>query len=293
MLLLQAILFVAGGCGLLLVAGRARRANVFLPLLGILGAFLIFALHIALLLFARLWLGWAAVALALLLAALLLAIYEHWRSRSERERLFSHLSSYLPAAVASALALQRPSGVVQAERREVTVLIADIRNFSAYCENAPAEEVAAVLHAYITIAQQVVEEYGGVLEAMHGDSLLALWPRLDSRALDAADKLIKRADQFLPAVLPENLAPLALGVGIESGPALIGSIGPQRRRTHTAMGATVTTASRLQAMTADLAENILLGPLFAQALPEDRLRGLGQFLLEGMRRPQNVFAPDY
>ena len=292
-LLLQAILFVAGGCGLLLVAGRARRANVFLPLLGILGAFLIFALHIALLLFARLWLGWAAVALALLLAALLLAIYEHWRSRSERERLFSHLSSYLPAAVASALALQRPSGVVQAERREVTVLIADIRNFSAYCENAPAEEVAAVLHAYITIAQQVVEEYGGVLEAMHGDSLLALWPRLDSRALDAADKLIKRADRFLPAVLPENLAPLALGVGIESGPALIGSIGPQRRRTHTAMGATVTTASRLQAMTADLAENILLGPLFAQALPEDRLRGLGQFLLEGMRRPQNVFAPDH
>ncbi|MFO1381153.1 MAG: adenylate/guanylate cyclase domain-containing protein [Chitinivorax sp.] len=292
-LLLQAVLFVAGGCGLLLVAGRARRANVFLPLLGVLGAFLVFALHIALLLLARLWLGWAAVALALLLAALLLAIYEHWRSRSERERLFSHLSSYLPAAVASALALQRPSGAVQAERREVTVLIADIRNFSAYCENAPAEEVAAVLHAYITIAQQVVEEYGGVLEAMHGDSLLALWPRLDSRALDAADKLIKQADRFLPAVLPENLAPLALGVGIESGPALIGSIGPQRRRTHTAMGATVTTASRLQAMTSDLAENILLGPLFAQALPEDRLRGLGQFLLEGMRRPQNVFAPDH
>ena len=59
------------------------------------------------------------------------------------------------------------------------------------------------------------------------------------------------------------------------------------------MGATVTTASRLQAMTSDLAENILLGPLFAQALPEDRLRGLGQFLLEGMRRPQNVFAPDH
>lgn len=290
---LQAVLFIVFGGGLLLVAGRARRANVFLPLLGLLGALLVFALHIALMLFARLWFGWAAIALGLLLAALLLAIYEHWRSRSERERLFSHLSSYLPAAVASALVLQRPSGVVQAERREVTVLIADIRNFSAYCENAPAEEVAAVLHTYITIAQQVVEECGGVLEAMHGDAILALWPRLDSRALEAATRLIKRADQFLPTGLPENLAPLALGIGIESGSALIGSIGPQRRRTHTAMGATVTTASRLQAMTADLAENILLGPSFAQALPEDRLRGLGQFLLEGMRRPQNVFAPDH
>lgn len=290
--LLQSAVFALLAGGLLLVAGRARRANVFLPLLGLLGVGLVIALHVATLLFAGLWIGWMSVAVPLLLSALLLAVHEHWRSRNDRERLFSHLSSYLPAAVASALALQRPSGVVQAERREVTVLIADIRNFSAYCENTPAEEVAAVLHTYIVIAQQVVERYGGVLESMHGDSILALWSGVDPRAVSAARELVRRAAEFLPAALPEHLAPLALGAGVEAGPALIGSIGPQRRRTHTAMGATVTTAGRLQAMTADLAEHVLIGPTLAGAMPVDELHGLGQFLLEGLRRPQNVFAPD-
>lgn len=288
--LLQVLMLVLLSGGLLVVAGRTQRANVFLPLLGLLGACLVATAHVALLLLAQMWVGWVLVAAPLLLAALLLAVYEHWRSRSERERLYSHLSSYLPAAVANVLAGQQPSDRVQAERREVTVLIADIRNFSAYCESAPAEEVAAVLHAFIITAQQVIEEQGGVVEAVQGDSVLALWPQPDIRAVAAAQSLQARAPQFLPDSLPENLAPLALGVGVEAGFALVGSIGPKRRRTHAAMGATVTTASRLQAMTADLAEDVLIGPVLAQCLPPERLRGLGQFLLEGMRRPKSVFA---
>lgn len=288
--LLQVLMLILLSGGLLVVAGRTQRANVFLPLLGLLGACLVATAHVALLLLAQMWVGWVLVAAPLLLAALLLAVYEHWRSRSERERLYSHLSSYLPAAVANVLAGQQPSDRVQAERREVTVLIADIRNFSAYCESAPAEEVAAVLHAFIITAQQVIEEQGGVVEAVQGDSVLALWPQPDIRAVAAAQSLQARAPQFLPDSLPENLAPLALGVGVEAGFALVGSIGPKRRRTHAAMGATVTTASRLQAMTADLAEDVLIGPVLAQCLPPERLRGLGQFLLEGMRRPKSVFA---
>lgn len=282
------LLLLAGG--LLVVAAKTQRANIFLPLFGLAGASLVAIGHVALLLLANLWIGWLAVAAPVLLLAMLLAVYEHWRSRSERERLYSHLSSYLPAAVANALAGQQPSDRVQAERREVTVLIADIRNFSAYCENAPAEEVAAVLHAFIVTAQQVVEEHGGVVEAVQGDSVLALWPQPDIRAVSAARVLLACAPQFLPDTLPENLAPLALGIGMEAGPALVGSIGPKRRRTHAAMGATVTTASRLQAMTSDLAEDVLIGPALAQYLPPECLRGLGQFLLEGMRRPKNVFA---
>lgn len=276
---------------LILVAGRMRRASIFLPLWGVGGVVLVLAFDIAALVYARLWLGFAQIAAPLLLSALLLAVYEHWRSRSERERLFSHLSSYLPPAVASSLAGQQPSGAVLAERREITALIADIRNFSAYCEQAPAEEVAAVLHAFIVTAQQIVEQHGGVLETVHGDSIVAIWPGVDARALPAARALLQQAADFLPATLPENLAPLALGIGVEAGPALIGSIGPRQRRTHAAMGATITTANCLQAMTVDLAEGILIGPVFATILPADQLRGLGQFLLEGMRRPQNIFAP--
>ena len=283
-------LFAALGSCLILVASRTQRANIFLPVVGVVSVIIVMGLHLTLLLLADMWVAWSHIALSLMLLALLLAIYEHWRSRIQRERLYSHLSSYLPAAVGNALATQNPSGSVQAARREVTVLIADIRNFSAYCESAPAEEVAAVLHAFIITAQETIEAQGGVVEAVHGDAILALWPQHDVRAVQAARNLLELAPQFLPSVSNYELEPLSLGVGLEAGSALIGSVGPIQRRTHTAMGITVTTAARLQNMTCDLAEGILIGPVLAQAVPEEQLRSLGRFLLEGMRRPKDIFA---
>jgi adenylate cyclase len=287
---LQVGLFATLGFGLILLAAQTRRTPIFLPLVGVASAVVVIALHSVLLISVDLWIPWSTGALSLLLATILLAIYEHWLSRIEKERLFTHLASYLPAAVASTLAGQQPSGMVQAERREVTVLIADIRNFSAYCESAPAEEVAAVLHAFIVTAQQIIEEQGGVVEAVQGDSIMALWPQPDVRAVHAAQMLLKLSHQFLPDTLADDLEPLALGVGLEAGSALVGSVGPLKRRTHTAMGVTVTTAARLQGMTADLAEGLLIGPELAKSVPEQKLRDLGKFLLEGMRRPQNVFS---
>ena len=73
-----------------------------------------------------------------------------------------------------------------------------------------------------------------------------------------------------------------IGVGIETGTALVGSFGLARRRTHTVLGQTVTVAARLQALTADVAEPILLGSGAAKHLPEGTLYSLGDFLLEGL-----------
>ena len=85
--------------------------------------------------------------------------------------------------------------------------------------------------------------------------------------------------------------PLALGIGIETGNALVGFFGPARRRTHAALGETVTIASRLQALTADLAQPILIGEGAAAHLAADAVTSLGSFLLEGLRRPRLVYAP--
>jgi adenylate cyclase len=90
---------------------------------------------------------------------------------------------------------------------------------------------------------------------------------------------------------PPGLEPLALGIGIETGSALIGSFGPARRRTHTVLGETVTVAVRLQALTVDLAQPIVVGEHSARRLPKDALISLGSFLLEGLRTPREVYAP--
>ncbi|PZP49202.1 MAG: hypothetical protein DI596_15855, partial [Azospira oryzae] len=208
-----------------------------------------------------------------------------------------NLASYLPEPVAADIAFREPTGTIDAQRREVTVMVADIRNFSAYCEGRPAEEAAALLHAFFTAATRIVEDHEGLVEEITGDAVMAVWnalrdcPDHPARALAAARQLQAEAERLFTTQPPPGLEPLALGIGIETGSALVGSFGPARRRTHTVLGETVTIALRLQALTADLAQPILVGEGAAARLADDRLISLGAFLLEGLRRSHVVYAP--
>lgn len=295
-LLLVVVLGLAAAGVLLLAAGWRRLPVLGLPLVGALLGLLIFAAHAWLLLGANLWVGWSIPAAFSVLAGVLLAAAEHARDRFERERLYGNLTSYLPAPVAAEIAFREPSGIIEARRREVSVLIADIRNFSAYCEGRPPEEAAALLHAFFTAATRIVEAHGGLVEEFTGDSVMGVWnapqdcPDHTARALAAAHELQAQVSQLFTRP-PPGLEPLALGIGIETGSALVGSFGPARRRTHAALGETVTIASRLEALTADLAQPILLGEGAAAHLPADAVISVGSFLLEGLHSSHLVYAP--
>jgi adenylate cyclase len=244
-----------------------------------------------------LWLGWAAPAVFTVVGGVLLAAAEYARARFERERLYGNLASYLPEPVAAEIAFREPTGIIDAQRQEVTVLFADIRNFSAYCEGRPPEEAAALLHAFFTTATRVVEAHAGLVEEFVGDAVLAIWnapepcPDHAAKALDAARELQNETAALFEQPPPAGLEPLALGIGIETGNALVGSFGPARRRTHTVLGETVTVAVRLQGLTVDLAQPIVVGEQAAKRLPKDVVIPLGSFLLEGLRTAREVYAP--
>ncbi len=285
--------------------GRARqlRSPVYLlPLAGLGLGIVLWLLHGLLQIGASIWLGWTAPVLFVVLAGLYLGVLAHAQSRTDRDRLYAHLSSYLPAPVAAALALQPPSSAIQAQTRQVSVLFADIRNFSAYCEARPPEEAAAVLHAFFSTATRVVQAHGGVIEAFQGDAIIAVWngelqvantagiTNHAQQALQAAIDLQVAIRGVLPDPAPEGLEPLSLGVGVETGPAMAGSFGLASRRTHMVMGRTVTIASRLVEMTADLAHPILVGEGLAGQIGGAGLQSMGTFLLDGMRVPHHVYA---
>lgn len=289
---------------------QRRPAVLLLPLAGLGYAMLLLLAHAVLLQQAAMWVGWIVPALAVLLASLIMASAEHLRSRLERDRLYQHLSSYLPQPVAASLALQSPSGAIRASARHVSVLFADIRNFSAYCEARPPQESAAVLHAFFSAATQVVQRHGGVIEAFQGDAILAVWNGSDTappphantepathaaQALAAAMELLSESKKLLPDPAPAGLEPLQLGLGLETGPATAGSFGLASRRTHLVMGRTVTIANRLVNMTADLAHPILVGEGLATQMGGQmnnalQLQSLGTFLLDGLRVPHHVYA---
>ncbi len=289
-------------------ASRIKFPVQSMPLVALLWGGLLWFMHLALLQWLGWWVGWLQPAVVVVLAGLVWGMLEHTKSRIDRDRLYTHLSSYLPAPVAAALALQPPSSAINADTRHVSVMFADIRNFSAYCEARPPKEAAAVLHAFFSTATRIIEAQGGVIEAFQGDAVLAVWygntvaesnktnPQTDpaithpQRAIEAAVKLLNAMSNVLPDPAPAGLEPLALGIGLESGLAMAGSLGLASRRTHMIMGRTVTIAARLVDMTADLAHPILVGEGLAAQTSAAGLQSMGTFLLDGLRVPHHVYA---
>jgi adenylate cyclase len=173
--------------------------------------------------------------------------------------------------------------------------------------------VAALLHAFCCLAVDVVEKHGGVVENVVGDSITAVWgaaphSKTNTHAIEqtnpgnfampavaAAQELLRVSRPLLvssrPVAEDSPVQPLALGIGLESGLAIVGSYGPARRRAHAALGEPVSVANRIQKMTSDLSIPVLVGPQLAACLPAEALEPLGDYLLEGLGKHCALFAP--
>ena len=276
------------------------KAAVVVPAVALASGAVIFGAHAALLLGAHQWLGWGQPALFVALAATLLTAAEMLRVRAERESLYQNLSSYLPEGAARRVAFQEPTAQVVAETREATVMMVDLRNFSAYCEERTPEDAATVLHIFYTTVEKIVTEHGGVVEQMVGDGLTAVWNGSNpceqhaAKAVKAAKAIWLEGVAQLPKEASRKTPPLDIGIGIESGPVMVGSFGPARRRVHTVMGEAVSVASRLEKLTSELGYPVLLGPKVlaqcASSMDAADIQKLGDFLLSGMRAPRTLYA---
>ena len=303
---------MAGAASLLILLLGLRlsgaKAAWVVPVVALANVGALFGVHAILLLYFHQWVGWGQPAVFVALAATLLTAAELVRMRAERERLFQNLSSYLPESAARKVALQEPTEQVMAETRQATVMLVDLRNFSAYCEERTPEDAATVLHLFYTTLDAIVSEHGGVVEQMVGDGLTAVWngslpcEHHAQKAVAAATVIWEQGVAQLPQAGSRKTPPLDIGIGIETGPVMVGSFGPARRRVHTVMGETVSVASRLEKLTGELGYPILLGPNVNAAVTGDsnpnmipganavHTQKLGDFLLAGMRAPRTVYA---
>jgi CHASE2 domain-containing sensor protein len=275
---------------------RGRYASIGLLAMTVSAPFLAVGFHGALLVNYGLWVGWVTSALFGSLAGAFLLIVEHARVRLERARVVQNLTSYLPIETAEKVAFESPSSMIQAERSNVTLLSADLRNFSALGERRPPEESAAVLHYFFTKVSEVAERHGGRVHEYKGDNVLVMWNgdgmSPATNALKASLEIEKEINASLLAESGiEGLEPLAVGIGIEQGPVLLGSIGPAHRRAHTLCGETVSVTLRIQEMTADLSYPILIGEVAARYLQDASLKSLGHYMLPGLMTAHVLFAP--
>ncbi len=157
-----------------------------------------------------------------------------------------NLSRFLsPAAVEEVLS-GRLNLRLEGAAAEVTVLYVDIRGFTALSSQMPPEEVVRFLNSFFGVAVDAIERHHGVVDKFIGDCVMAIWGapepgESDARnALKAALELMDRASR-----IQVNGMPLEIGIGLNSGLAVVGAIGSKQRLDFTAIGATVNIAARL------------------------------------------------
>jgi adenylate cyclase len=156
---------------------------------------------------------------------------------------------------------------------EVTVLFADIRDFTRRSAGTAPEKVVALLNRFLSLAMASVKEQDGMVDKFLGDGILALFgaPRPHADHADLAVRagcgLLTRLDALNRDLAVEGQTPLKVGIGIHTGPALVGSIGAivplpdgrqQTRREYTAIGETVNLAQRIEQLTKTCGGQMLL-----------------------------------
>jgi len=211
----------------------------------------------------------------------------------ENARLYHQLvglfRSYMSPAVATALLADPEQACLGGAIAEVTVLMADLRGFTAFAEITSPDQVVAMLNTYYGAVVPVILDAGGTVAQFVGDAVMAIWGapvRQPDHALRAA-----RAGLALHTVVEEAAVGRAdwprFRVGINTGPALVGNIGAAQMRNFTAIGDTTNLAARLQS----LAEpgQVVLGPGTCAALgTAARVSSHGSVPVKGKREPVPV-----
>ena len=159
------------------------------------------------------------------------------RLRRELERFVSRSTIHATRQSLANTSLKDTS--IGSRKIECTLLMSDIRNFTAYSEETPPEEVVEFLNQVMSVQVAAISHYGGDVDKMIGDAILARFdgPDRERRAIDAAQKLLRD--------LAEKDFPRGVGVGIFSGPVISGAIGPADRQDFTVIGDSVNVAARL------------------------------------------------
>lgn len=231
-------------------------------------------------------------------------------TRETRRTLDTHartllLRRYLPAAAVERVMREDPDASMGLLGRAatVTVLSSDLRGFTAMSERLAPAEVLAQLNAYHGRMLQVIEAHGGMLDKFIGDGALAVFGLPLAGDAEPADHgaggAVACAHALLDALVALNgeratrgLAPLAVGIGIHTGPVVAGNLGaPGRRLEFTVIGDTVNTAARLEGATKEAGVPVLVSAATAARLPvRDGLTERPPLALRGRAEPLAVFA---
>ena len=225
-----------------------------------------------------------------------------WRyfvGEKENHRLHDIFSRYVSKEVVKKI-IDDPSKIrLGGEEKNITVLFSDIRGFTTLSERTTPIKLVEILNRYFTLMTGEILSQKGVLDKYIGDAIMAFWgaPIDDAEQVDhamsAAVAMLKKLQKLNEEFAKEGLAPINIGIGLYSGPAVVGNMGSELRLNYTAMGDTVNVASRLEGLNKEFKTQIIVGESTKNLIKKSyNWRSLGSVQVKGRNEPVSIYTVD-
>jgi class 3 adenylate cyclase len=177
----------------------------------------------------------------------------HKRTKEEGE-MRNSLSRYVGKNLVERLIESRKGVFPENERKEVTVLFADIRSFTTFSERMEAEEVVSMLNRFFGVMVDIIFKNNGILDKFVGDLFMAVFGLIPSEnsspydAIRASMEMQDAMEELMKERARQGKEPFGIGIGINTGSVIVGNVGSENRMDYTVIGDSVNVAEGLEQM---------------------------------------------
>ena len=213
-----------------------------------------------------------------------------------RKRLRSVFKRYVSDQVIEQVLKSPDQLALSGERKRISVLFSDIRNFTTRSESVPAEQVVTYLNEYFTAMVRAIHKHKGTVDKFMGDGIMAIFgapledPQSASNAVRAALEMQSELDSLNQVLKSRGIAPIRIGVGIHTGEAVVGNIGSPQKMEYTAIGDVVNTSSRLEGLNKKYDSEILISEdTYSQLDGEVSVKHLGEEMMKGKKKAVSIY----
>jgi len=238
--------------------------------------------------------------LAMVLAAVLCSTYLLFTEGRDKRRVRTMLGQYVSPAVLGTV-VDTYEDHLNAEvgsEEELSILFSDIRGFTSLSEAMPPDKVVEMLNHYFSAMTEAVFERRGTIDKFIGDAIMAFWgaPLREAQhaelALQAAMEMHARLKQVNEWLQAHDYPAIQIGIGIHTGPVILGNIGSVQKLDYTIIGDNVNLASRLEGLTKQYGATIVISEMTHRKLQQPvPCYVLDLVRVKGKQVPIRIYAP--
>jgi adenylate cyclase len=216
------------------------------------------------------------------------------QSLREKDLIKRAFTRYVAREVVDEILKDPENLVLTGERRDVTVLFCDIRGFTSISERLSPEEVVLLLNTFYTLMIDTTFKYDGTLDKFLGDGIMAVFgapiyhPDHSVRAIRTALAMQEGIRELSARRVAEGKTPLAVGIGINAGDAIAGTVGTEARMEYTVIGDSVNLASRLES-NSKAGQILISEATYLKVKGSVRARSLGLIKVKGKEDEIGVY----